>query len=265
MADLGQALQQQFVTGRRDAGRGRVELADTVGDRTNGAGAAERACPAAAQEHRLDRLQLQPRRQPRAFDAFGRQPPVTEEALAQRHATDLHALQFQRLEALADDDLGAAAADVDHQPALIFIRQIVRHARIDQARLFHAGDDFDGETQCLARPLEERLLAARNAQRVGTHDPHVAGVHVAQALAEAFQAGQRARRDLFIEPAIIADTCGQPYHLTQAVDDDQLAVRVARDHHVKAVGSEVYRRDDFVGGGAPPAHGEASRRERIRR
>ena len=212
--------------------------------------------PAAAQERRLDRLEFQPRRQPRALDALGRQAAIAEVALAQRHAADLQALELQRLEMLADDDLGAAAADVDHQPPAVFVRQVVRDARIDQARLLHAGDDFDRETQRLARALEKRLLAARDAQRVGTHHAHVAGVHVAQPLAEALQAGQRARRGFLVEPAVIADARGQAHHLAQPVDDHQLAVRIARDHHVKTVGAEVDRRDDFVGGGRP-AHGHA--------
>ena len=64
------------------------------------------------------------------------------------------------------------------------------------------------------------------------------------------QAGERAGRGLLVEPAVLADAGGQAHHLAQPVDDDQLAVRIARDHHVKAVGAEVDRRDDFVGDGA---------------
>ena len=110
-----------------------------------------------------------------------------------------------------------------------------------------------------SRALEERLLAARNAQRVGTDDAHIARVHVAQSLAEALQAGERARRGFLIEATVIADAGRQPHHLAQAVDDDQLAVRIARDHHVKAVGAEIYRRDDFVGGRATATHGHVRR------
>ncbi len=90
-------------------------------------------------------------------------------------------------------------------------------------------------------------------------------MHVPQSLAESFQAGERPRRSVLVETAVIADTRSQPDHFTQPVDDDQLAVRVARDHHVKTVGTEIHRRDDFEhrGGGATHCHARSlPRRER---
>ncbi len=94
----------------------------------------------------------------------------------------------------------------------------------------------------LARPLEERLLLVRQPQRVGADHAHAVGVHVTQALAEALQAGERAGGHVLVDAAVLGDACGQAHHLAQAVDDDQLAVRVARDHHVEAVGAQVDRR-----------------------
>ena len=44
-----------------------------------------------------NRLELQSRRQARALDALGRQAAVAEEALAQRHAAHLQALELERL------------------------------------------------------------------------------------------------------------------------------------------------------------------------
>ena len=108
---------------------------------------------------------------------------------------------------------------------------------VDEARLFHAGDDFDRMAERLAGALEERLLLVRQPQRVGAHHAHAVGVHVAQALAEALQAGERTCRHVLVDAAVLGDAGGQAHHLAQAVDDDQLAVRVARDHHVEAVGA----------------------------
>ena len=153
-----------------------IELANAVGDRSHGAGAADGPLPAAALEGRLDGLELEARREPGSLDAFFREPAIAEVALAQRYASHLQALEHQRLEALADDDLGAAAADVDHQPAAAIVRQVVRDTRVDQPRLFHAGNDFDGKSEGLACTLQERLLAARDAQRIGADHAHVVGL-----------------------------------------------------------------------------------------
>ena len=74
-------------------------------------------------------------------------------------------------------------------------------------------------------------------------------MHVAQALAEALETRERARRDVLVDAAVLLDAGGQAHHLAQPVDDDQLAVRVARDDHVETVGAEVHRRQ-HVGDGA---------------
>ena len=91
-------------------------------------------------------------------------------------------------------------------------------------------------------------LRCASAQRVGADHAHAVGVHVAQALAEALQAGEGARRHVLVDAAILVHPGGEPHHLAQAVDDDELAVRVTRDDHVKTVGAQVDRRED-VGDG----------------
>ena len=88
-----------------------------VADGAHGARTAHGLVPAAAAERRLVRLDGLARRDARALHALLRQPAVGEKLLAQAHAADLQALELQRLEALADDDLRAAAADVADQPA----------------------------------------------------------------------------------------------------------------------------------------------------
>ena len=56
---------------------------------------------------------------------------------------------LERLESFADDDLGAAAADVADQAPAGPGGHGVRDARIDEARLFDAGDDFDRDGRAL--------------------------------------------------------------------------------------------------------------------
>ena len=99
-----------------------------------------------------------------------------------------------------------------------------------------------------ARSRKACLRCASRSALVPTH-AHAVGVHVAQALAEALEAGERARRHVLVDAAVLGHAGGQAHHLAQAVDDDQLAVRVARDHHVETVGAQVDRRQ-YVGDGA---------------
>src|SRR6185437_8779475 len=228
----------------RDRNRLRVELTDSLADRAHRAGAARGAVPAAAPKGRLHGLEFQARRHARRGHALGRDLAVAEEALAQADAAHLQALQLERHQPLADDELGAAAADVQNQAPAGLARHGVRHAGVDEPRLLHAGDDLDGVPESLTGALEKSLLAVRHAQRVGAHDPHVVGAHVPQPLAEALQTGQGARRHLLVDAAVLLDARSQTHHLAQAVDDDELAVRIARDDQVETVGAEVYRRED---------------------
>src|SRR3546814_12698499 len=77
---------------------------------------------------------------------------VTEETLGVAHAAHLQAFAQLRFEPFADDELGAAAADVCHQAAAGTARDGVRHAEIDQARFFAPGVDLD-----LMRSEERRV------------------------------------------------------------------------------------------------------------
>jgi hypothetical protein len=69
-------------------------------------------------------------------------------------------------------------------------------------------------------------------------------VHIAQTLAEALKARKSARRGILVDAPVLFHSCTEAHHLAQTVDDQQLSVRVARNHHVEAVGSEVYGGED---------------------
>ena len=63
------------------------------------------------------------------------------------------------MQAFADDDLGAAAADIGDQASSRLAGHRLRDAKIDQARFFDAGDDFDGMTERGARAIEKGAFA----------------------------------------------------------------------------------------------------------
>ena len=245
---LGQIADDALETRRGDQQSLVVELADGLADRPHGAGAAGGAVPAAAPEGRLHRLELQARGQARSGHALGGDLAVAEEPLAQTDAAHLQALEVERREALADDELRAAAADVHHEALAGLARHGVRHAAVDEPRLLHAGDDLDRVAQGLTGALEKGLLAMCEAQGIRPDDADAVGTHIAQPLPETLQAGKRPRGRLFVDPAVLRDARRQADHLTQAVDDDELAVRVARHDHVEAVGAEVYRGEDIGDG-----------------
>ena len=187
--------------GRAPADRSaRMALADGA----HRAGAADRVLPAAAAEGGLHRLELQARGQARALHALGGDLAVAEEALAQGHAAHLQALELaaaRQPSPMMSSVLPPPMSTTRRWPGSLGMR--VRDAGVDQARLLHAGDDLDRVAERLAGALEEGLLAVRDAQRVGADHAHAVGVHVAQALAEALEAGERARRHVLVDAAVL--------------------------------------------------------------
>ncbi len=146
--------------------------------------------------------------------------------------------------AFADDDLGAAAADVGDQAPPGFAGHRVRDAEINQARFFDTGDDFDGMAERRARAIQERAFALGLAERVGADDANALGLHVAQPLAESLQACERNVDGLALQAALFVQTGAEPHALAQAILDDELPVRMTGNDHVKTVGTEIDRRND---------------------
>ena len=109
--------------------------------------------------------------------------------------------------------------------------------------------------------IQEGPLATRLAQGICTDDADALGLHVAQPLPEALEALHRPVDGFAGQPALRVEAGREPHHLSQPVDDRQLTVRVARDHHVKAVRPEVDSRED-VGDERGRLGQQASGRER---
>jgi hypothetical protein len=90
----------------------------------------------------FDAHDLQARRRVRLGVACRGDLAVAEIALGVADATHLQAFAQQRLKALADDEFGAAAADVCHQALARRVGEGVGDAQVDQARFFTAGNHF---------------------------------------------------------------------------------------------------------------------------
>src|SRR5690606_22149298 len=214
------------------------------------AGRTDCMVPPASPERRPHRHKFESGCKASALHALLRDLSVGKKTLARIDAAHGQALQPLGVQPIADDDLRAASADIHNQPSSGIARHGARHAQIDQARLLHTRDHFDGMSERSSRPVQKRALAARLAQRVRTDDAHAFRSHVPQSLAEALQALQCALRRLPPQPALLIEPRAEPDALAQSIQDDDLAVRVARDDHVEAVGPEVYGGDGVGNPGA---------------
>ena len=107
---------------------------------------------------------------------------VLEVAHRQTHAADAERLGVQRLATLAEDHLGGATTDVDHEARHVGRLQ-PRDAGVDQAGLFAPGDDLDRMPQHALRAREEGVAVARLAQRLRGHGTHLLRRTALQALA----------------------------------------------------------------------------------
>lgn len=67
----------------------------------------------------------------------------------------------------------------------------------------------------------------------------------AQPLPKPLETGERSGSDITIESPLGIESGAQSNALAQSIDDRQLPVYVPSDHHMKTVGSEINRREQF--------------------
>ena len=164
---------------------------------------------------------------------------IAEVTLGVAHAAHLQALAQQGFEALADDELGAAAADVGDQALARRVGQGVGDAQIDEAGLFAARDDLYRMAEDLLRADDEFVAVAGFAQGVGAHDAHRAQGQAVDQLGEALEAVQTALHRLFAELALFVDAGGQLDLFAQAFEDADFIDVGLGHHHMKAVRAQV--------------------------
>ena len=111
-------------------------------------------------------------------------------------------------------------------------------------RVVRAPHSPDRMAERIAGAVHECAAASRLAQGVGADDPHAPGTERAEPLAEALEALERTLHRLATQPPLFVEPGCEPDRLTQAVDDDELPVRMTGHDHVKTVGAEVDGRQD---------------------
>jgi hypothetical protein len=58
---------------------------------------------------------------------------------------------------------------------------------------------------------------------------------ISQALTKTLETFERAIGRVLVETAVGSEARAEPHHFAQAIDDQQLAVREPRDHHMKTI------------------------------
>src|SRR5690606_1892305 len=230
-----------------DRGLGQLQGDGDVADGLDGAGRAQRLVPAARAELAEELLELGGDLGARLLPALSAELAVREEAAGAGDAAHLQAFALHRLEALADDELGGAAADV-HDQAPLARRWLlaVGDAEVDQARLLAAGDDVDAVPQRRLRRQQEDLRIGQLAHGIGGDGANPVRRDAGDALAEARQAVQGPGHHRRIQAALAVEAFGQAYRFLDAVDDAQLPQHVPGHHHVETVGAQVHRRQQLA-------------------
>ncbi len=232
-AQLAQAVGRDVAQGRGEAG-----LLHHLADRLDGAGGADGHVPAQLAIGLGNARQLLPGRGQRAFEVARGDLAVGKKAGGIAHAAHVQRFGGQRLEAVADDEFGGAAADVDHQPPAV-AGLGVGHAEIDQAGLLAAGNHLDGVVQYLFGAFQEGLGVLGHAQRIGADHAQVGGIDTVQVPCEAGQAGQCARLGLVGQAAAVVEAGAELHLLRQPLQELDLAMVEAGDGQMETVGTQV--------------------------
>src|SRR3990167_7612774 len=188
-------------------------------DGLDGARGPHRIFPAEAAQAVLDTHDLQACRGVGLGVACRGDLAVLEEALGKADAAHLQAFAQQRLEALADDELGAATADIGDQAFARGVGDAVGDAEIDQARFFAPGDDFNRMAEDLFGTADKVTTVARLAQGIGADDAHRALGQAGGQLGKAAQAVAPALHGLFAEQTLLVDSGGQLHLIAEALED----------------------------------------------
>jgi hypothetical protein len=115
----------------------------------------------------------------------------------------------------------------------------VRHAQVDEPRLFLARHHLDREPERGLGLDQELARVLGHAQTIGAHRAHRLRRQPAQALAEALERVQRALLRGLVEAFVGGDARGQAHRLAQRVERIDLVVDDAGDLESKTVGAEI--------------------------
>ncbi len=163
----------------------------------------------------------------------------------------MEAVGLEGVEALAEDQLRAAASDVRDQARLEVVGERVRDPEVDEPRLLPPRDDLDRVSERRLRLGQEVLGVPRPAKRVRTDGADPGGRDVPDPLPEPPEGVERPLGGLRGEPALVVEAPGHLHGLPDPVDDGRLPVHDPRQHHVERVRTQVHGGEvgSLIGGG----------------
>ena len=152
-----------------------------------------------------------------------------------------HAKRGHRLgpKALAQYQLGGAAANVHDQPLLVGLGQQAGHALVDQARFLRAGYHIDGVAQQLTAPVQENIAVARFAQRLGGHRTHPRAGEIGEPLGKTCQAVPATLHGFEAEVVLTVQAVALAHGLLEVVHALDASMLVEPDFQAKAVRPQV--------------------------
>ena len=121
----------------------------------------------------------------------------------------------------------------------MIVLQSMRHAEVDEARLFTTRNNLDGMAERRLGLHDESFGATSVAQCVGTHNPDVVAVQVRESLSKALQTVDGACDDRFRKAVVIVQSVCDAHHLADFVDNLNTTVDLLGDDQVKTIGTEV--------------------------
>jgi hypothetical protein len=216
-------------------------------DGTHGAARSVGDVPGRGDEAVGDGLDLALGGQDRPLEAVG--PRVTRRQEPQRpaHAAHREALARLRLEALAHDQLGRPAANVDHEPTCRLRSDRVRDTEVDQARLLLPRHNLDRVAERLFCAPQEGGGVDGPSERAGAERPDPVSAEPAQSLPEPLEHREGPPLHLDRQPVRVVESAGELHALLEAIDHLQVTAHLAGDDHVEAVRAKVNSGEELVG------------------
>ena len=219
---------------------------------------------AVAPDGRLERHQGGPDVATALLDVALRRAPSGEEPVGQAHRPQLQRTGREGLAALAQEELGAAAADVADEDALVVHREGGEDAEVDEPGLLHPGDDLDLDPGLGPGPVEEGVVVLGLPHRRGGHRPQLGRVGLGQVVV-APEGGHPPLHRLRGQVLHVARSLAQADLVLLPSDHLEAVVGVGPGHHeVDGVGADVDGGEHIGHGGEPTGplgqRGPAARR-----
>ena len=164
---------------------------------------------------------------------------VPEVSVPEGNTAHVQAFQLLGLETLADNELGTAAANIDHQPAPDIVRKGMGYTQINQARFLAPGNDLHGIAENLLRAGHELMGVTSHPEGVGADNLYSLRWHPLKALGKPAQTAQRALLGLFSQPVVLIQTCAQLDLFPHLLERTDFSMYESGNHHVEAVRAHV--------------------------